>query len=187
MTPYFQGKLYRAKLAIVGDTTVGKTAMVQMFTSDGGKFPKAYNMTFAPEVVTKRIPIHNTEDSVELLIYDSPGTDLYENYLNKFWNKPHLLLYVFDSTNPKTLDSVEGRWVKLVSSCDWFHGRPTASAIFGNKTDMPDRDCTDDQGEAVASRLGSKYFWGSAKDNQGLDEVFYYLAEEFHKFSKRQD
>ena len=34
----------RAKCVVVGDATVGKSALVQNFVSDGAKFPKSYLM-----------------------------------------------------------------------------------------------------------------------------------------------
>ena len=33
----------RTKCAIVGDVTVGKTSLTQMFLTDGREFPKNYN------------------------------------------------------------------------------------------------------------------------------------------------
>jgi len=36
--------ILRAKCVVVGNSTVGKTAISQMFLSDGRQFPKNYNM-----------------------------------------------------------------------------------------------------------------------------------------------
>jgi GTPase SAR1 family protein len=36
--------ILRTKCVIVGNSTVGKTALTKMFLSDGREFPKNYNM-----------------------------------------------------------------------------------------------------------------------------------------------
>ena len=36
--------ILRTKCAIVGDATVGKTSLTQMFVTDGREYPKNYNM-----------------------------------------------------------------------------------------------------------------------------------------------
>ncbi|XP_031696594.1 intraflagellar transport protein 27 homolog [Anarrhichthys ocellatus] len=63
----------RARCLLVGDASVGKSALSHMFHSDGTLFPKNYSMTAGVELLMKCVQIPETSDSVELYIIDSAG------------------------------------------------------------------------------------------------------------------
>ena len=76
----------RAPLAAqAGDAAVGKTSLVQMFSSSGAKFPKTYQMTCGVEFCSKQVPIPDTDVSVELHIFDTGGQDLFTEMLPSLW------------------------------------------------------------------------------------------------------
>ena len=79
----------RAPLAAqAGDAAVGKTSLVQMFSSSGAKFPKTYQMTCGVEFCSKQVPIPDTDVSVELHIFDTGGQDLFTEMLPSLWKVP---------------------------------------------------------------------------------------------------
>uniref|UniRef100_A0A0A9WCA2 Intraflagellar transport protein 27 n=1 Tax=Lygus hesperus TaxID=30085 RepID=A0A0A9WCA2_LYGHE len=158
-------RLYRGKLVVAGDPAVGKSAICQMFAKDGSEFPKNYSMTFAPEVYTKVIPIPNTDDSVELIIYDSPSFELYTDLLGDFWKNPDLLMLVYDVTNPKSLKTIPV-WFEICRQVDWHgkNGAPVASVLLGNRNDLEHRRAVqEDEGLNMAERYLMKHFISSAK------------------------
>ncbi|PSN37926.1 Intraflagellar transport protein 27 [Blattella germanica] len=174
--------ILRTKCAIVGDSTVGKSALTHMFLSDGREFPKNYNMTFGVDLSVKTIAIPDSNDIVEMFIYDSSGRDLYIDCLTKYWHVPNILMAVFDVTSEISLESV-CRWVALVrSAMPQKAASNTPGVLFGNKTDMAERRVVSPKaGAAMAEKLGLTYFEGSAKENQGIEEPFFLLAHEWHK------
>ncbi|XP_069685270.1 intraflagellar transport protein 27 homolog [Periplaneta americana] len=174
--------ILRSKCVIIGNSTVGKTALTQVFLSDGRQFPKTYNMTFGVDLNVKTIAIPDTNDVVELYIYDSSGRDLYYDCLSKYWHEPNILLAVFDVTSELSLDSVS-RWVAMVRSAMPQKAASIAPGVlFGNKTDLVERRAVSPKaGASVAEKLGLTYFEGSAKENQGIEEPFFLLAHEWHK------
>lgn len=72
-----------AKCILAGDPAVGKTALVQMFRSDGTHFQKNYTLTTGVDLVVKTVPVLDTNDSVELFIFDSAGKELFSEMLDK--------------------------------------------------------------------------------------------------------
>ncbi len=88
----------RCKLCMVGDAAVGKTALTEVYTKGGSKFPKNYSMvrvlcapadgagrrtdtcwsvqTADPTFTVHVVDIPDTNMRVELCIFDVPG-DLY--------------------------------------------------------------------------------------------------------------
>ena len=57
----------------MGDPAVGKSALTQMFHSNGQRFPKAYNMTCGVDLQVKPVKIPETEEAVELHVFDTAG------------------------------------------------------------------------------------------------------------------
>ncbi|KAL4681752.1 hypothetical protein H8959_007229 [Pygathrix nigripes] len=53
-----------AKCILAGDPAVGKTALAQIFRSDGAHFQKNYTLTTGMDLVVKTVPVPDTGDSV---------------------------------------------------------------------------------------------------------------------------
>ena len=63
----------RLRSSQVGDPAVGKTALVQMFNSNGQRFPKHYMMTLGVEFCVKSVMLQDADTNVELHIFDTAG------------------------------------------------------------------------------------------------------------------
>lgn len=67
----------REKVVIVGDEAVGKTSLVQMFTSDGSEYPKNYVMTTDVDFSMKSVIVPDTNVEVDLFLYDMAGQSIF--------------------------------------------------------------------------------------------------------------
>ncbi|XP_067005595.1 intraflagellar transport protein 27 homolog [Anabrus simplex] len=174
--------ILRSKCAVVGDCTVGKSALIQMFLSDGRNFLKNYNMTCGVELNIKSITIPDTSATVELFLYDSSGRDLYLESLPKYWNEPNMVFAVYDVTSEASFNSVN-RWVSMVRDYVPIRGASSAPGVlFANKIDLLERRSVSPKaGAALAEKLGLHYFEGSAKEYSGVEEPFFLLSYEWHK------
>nr|AGM32834.1 putative GTP-binding protein RAY-like protein [Coptotermes formosanus] len=139
-------------------------------------------MTFGVDLNVKTVSIPDTNDSVELFIYDSSGQEFYNDWLSRYWHEVNILMVVCDVTSELSLNSVS-QWVALVhNSLPDKAASTTPGVLFGNKTDLVDRRVVSPKaGSALAEKLGLVYFEGSAKENQGIEEPFFLLAHEWHK------
>ncbi|MBV98301.1 Intraflagellar transport protein 27, partial [Eschrichtius robustus] len=126
----------------VGDPTVGKTALAQIFRSDGAHFQKNYTLTTGVDLVVKTVPVPDTGDSV--------------------WESPNLLCLVYDVTNEQSFTNCS-KWLEKARSqipgatlpgmianahislvlaftvCSLRERRRTVGALVGNKTDLASR------------------------------------------------
>ena len=68
---------------MVGETTVGKTAICHQLSSDGTDFPKNYLTTTLSDVLVKSVKIPDTNDLVELFLMDSSGNEIYDDILKE--------------------------------------------------------------------------------------------------------
>ncbi|KAJ3225063.1 Intraflagellar transport protein 27 [Clydaea vesicula] len=78
--------ILRNKCIILGNCGVGKSAISQVFHSDG-QFPKNYTPTIHEEIYVKMMNIVDNQNiNVELFIHDVSGHDLFNEFLPKYVN-----------------------------------------------------------------------------------------------------
>lgn len=171
----------RAKCVIIGDSMVGKTAVTQAFLFNGTKFPKNYIMTCGVDLNQKTVNIPDTDDIVELYLYDSSGKDVYTEFIQKIFKEPYMVCIVYDVTMETSLANCD-RWFRLVKQMATSDGLP--GIVLANKTDLQDRRVVSPKsGQDLAKTLKFQYFECSAKEMQGVEEPFFYLANEWHKLN----
>ncbi|EGD79738.1 hypothetical protein PTSG_10721 [Salpingoeca rosetta] len=172
----------RAKCAIIGDQTVGKSAVTQAFHSDGSHFPKAYTMTTHPELCVKSVNIPDTQDSVELMLIDLPGEEALQENITSYLEDCNMVVVVFDVTRSQTFEN----------SITWLNKARTAAGasfmggvLLGNKADLDARrEVIREQGEEVARTNDLDYFECSAKNGSEIDTPFHFIASMFHAYYK---
>ncbi|CAG0878871.1 unnamed protein product [Darwinula stevensoni] len=168
----------RAKCPVVGDPSVGKSTLIQMFTRTVD-FPLAYNMTHAVEVSSKAVHIPETEDRVELFFLDCSGRAFYAPFRYKLIHDPSVVCVVFDVTNEESFRNAS-KWLEEVKQKGGDELLP--GVLVGTKIDLTDlRVISPMAGKDVANSLGLTYFECSAKERKDLELPFFYLANEWHR------
>ncbi|ODN01731.1 Intraflagellar transport protein 27 [Orchesella cincta] len=128
------------KIAVVGDSTAGKTAICNAFTSEGYNFSRNYHMTTGVSIYAKSIKlptreaggstetggsstagISSTEDPlleprINLVLVDSAGKDIYRELLPQYWERLNGLALVIDLTSSSTLQTAVD-WLNLAKGC----------------------------------------------------------------------
>ncbi|XP_011819695.1 PREDICTED: intraflagellar transport protein 27 homolog isoform X2 [Colobus angolensis palliatus] len=139
-----------AKCILAGDPAVGKTALAQIFRSDGAHFQKSYTLTTGVDLVVKTVPVPDTGDSVELFIFDSAGKELFSEMLDKLWESPNVLCLVYDVTSEQSFNNCS-KWLEKARA--QAPGICLPGVLVGNKTDLVGRRAVD-SAEARAWALG---------------------------------
>ena len=91
---------------MVGESTVGKTAICHQLASDGTDFPKNYLMTHLSETLVKAIKIPDTNDMVELNLIDCSGKEMYQDMLKESWSQADLIVAVYDVCREDSMGSI---------------------------------------------------------------------------------
>ncbi|KAK7005191.1 intraflagellar transport protein 27 [Biomphalaria glabrata] len=171
--------ILRCKCLIVGDSTVGKSSITQVFHSDSSHFPKNYTMTQGVELLVKPVNIPESSDSVEFYLYDCAGRDTFIDIVQKFWDHPSVVMVVFDCTNENSFSNCT-KWLEKIRSQNSHLKIP--GALVANKIDLEQRRMiSPKQGRELAQSHKLEYFECSAKEMQHVDVPFFFLANEFHK------
>ncbi|KAK3091502.1 hypothetical protein FSP39_020289 [Pinctada imbricata] len=166
-------------LRAVGDSTVGKSSICQVFHSDNSHFSKNYTMTTGVELLVKLVNIPDSKDKVELYMFDSAGKEIFSELVQKFWEQPSVVMVVYDVTSEVSFSSC-AKWLERVRCQKPETKLP--GVVVANKTDLDERRIISPKaGMEFAESNGLKYFECSAKEMQNVDAAFYYLANEFYK------
>jgi transport family protein 27 len=174
----------RSKLVVVGDWAAGKSAIIHQFINSGTAFPKNYSMTLGGEVITRLVNIPDSTDAVELVIIDCSGRTIYSDILTKAWDGTALILAVFDVTREESLVAAK-TWVEHVKQSS--EAKTFPGVLLANKSDLTERRVVPPKiGLDMATQLQLQYFECSAKDHTGVEETFFYLANEWHKLHAEQ-
>ncbi|XP_061227740.1 intraflagellar transport protein 27 homolog isoform X1 [Neopsephotus bourkii] len=169
---------------LTGDPTVGKSALVQMFRTDGAHFQKNYTLTTGIELLVKAVSIPETSDSVEFFIFDSAGKDLFSEVLEKLWEQPNVLCLVYDITNEQSFNNC-AKWLeKLKAQAAGMH---IPGVLVGNKTDLVDRRVVEQkQAQEWAEKHGLEYCEMSVKEMKNFETPFHMLAKSFHQLYREK-
>ncbi|GAB5574208.1 intraflagellar transport protein 27 homolog isoform X1 [Prionailurus iriomotensis] len=148
-----------AKCILAGDPAVGKTALAQIFRSDGAHFQKNYTLTTGVDLVVKTVPVPDTGDSV--------------------WESPNVLCLVYDVTNEQSFTNCS-KWLEKARS--QIPGTSLPGVLVGNKTDLAGRRAVDSaQARAWALGQGLECFETSVlKELENCEAPFRCLAKQFH-------
>jgi len=179
--------ILRCKLCIVGDATVGKTALTQVFSSGGATYPKNYLMTSGAELAVKQVPLPDTNVIVELYIFDCAGQSIFNqlDMNSKYYENASAIMAVFDISKKESLQSCV-KWASSVRSARQG-GSPILGVLVGNKCEFRDgsidtrAEVTKDDAQRLASELGMQYFECSAASNINVEAPFKQIATEFYR------
>ncbi|KAI8820982.1 P-loop containing nucleoside triphosphate hydrolase protein [Fimicolochytrium jonesii] len=180
----------RSKCVVLGNPGSGKSALVQMFHSDGSQYPKTYAMTIHCDVCVKVVNIPDTDVSVELFIHDVGGHDAFQEMWPRYIESATTFVLVYDVTS---LDSFKAlpKWIHLAQQrIKHISGKtPTTTTnreitgvVVATKTDQTLRRVVSrKQGEEAARGFGLAYMECSAATNTDVDAPFYFLSAAFHE------
>nr|XP_047904189.1 intraflagellar transport protein 27 homolog isoform X1 [Anser cygnoides] len=173
-----------AKCLLAGDPAVGKSALAQMFRSDGAHFQKNYTLTTGIELLVKAVSVPETSDSVEFFIFDSAGKDLFSEMLEKLWEQPNVLCLVYDVTNEQSFNNC-AKWLEKLRA--QAVGMYIPGVLVGNKTDLVGRRVVEQkQAQEWADKHGLEYCEMSVKEMKNFEAPFHILAKSFHQLYKEK-
>ena len=92
------------KLAIVGDSNVGKTCLLIRFTEDF--FQPSHMSTIAVDFKFKTVEVEAGK-SVKIQVWDTAGQERFRTITRSFFSKAMGLVLVYDCTDQKSFDNIE--------------------------------------------------------------------------------
>ena len=160
---------YTAKLAIVGDTGVGKSSVAERFAR--GTFTPHTEMTIGAAFLSAKV--QREAHTVKFQLWDTAGQERYRALAPLYYRHAHAVVVVYDITSRRSFDGAK-RWMKEVRTC---LGDFPVYAILGNKCDLgSERQVTEEEGRSLANE-GDVFLEVSACTGAGIQDAFQIIAD----------
>jgi len=155
-------------LALVGDGTVGKSSITQVFVKDG--FSPVYRQTLGVDFLEKKCSLRG-DMAVSVRLRDIGGQSISSSNLDKYISGADGVFLVYDTTNADSFNNLDD-WLTMVRK----HCPPKSRLyLLGNKIDlMSSRQVSEDAHKkfAIDESLGG-HMLVSAKSGEQLMRGFY--------------
>ena len=130
---------YIFKVLVMGDTGVGKTSLVIRSTEGRFPDPSLLKSTIGASFALKKI--NEDENNIVLQLWDFAGQERFRAFMKNLFIGAVAGIFVFDITNPITLDDLGSFWIPAVEDAIKvnFTEQPEVAANFiivGNKADL---------------------------------------------------
>ncbi len=158
------------KYVIIGDTAVGKSSLLSIFT-DKIRSDK-YEPTIGVDFEKKQLDLDGK--SVEINIWDTSGHPRYRQIAASYYKGVLGVIIVYDITNLESFQNLNS-WLNEIKN----ESSNACKILVGNKNDLEkDRKVTFEQGKEFANQNGMKFFETSVKENNNVKEIFLTIAKE---------
>ena len=168
----------RIKIVIVGETGVGKTSLMQMYTE--GTFSTQVSSTIGSTCTEKELTMNDQTYVVSL--WDTAGQESYRTIVPMYFRGASIAIIVFDVTNPKSLDAVD-YWKQTIKET---LNSEVVVVLCANKIDLLEqRKISDDDIQTKAKTLDIPYFMTSAATGTGVNNMFEFGLSQVFKTIQR--
>ena len=168
------------KLALLGDSAVGKTALCHALLNLD--FSEDSLASIGIDRLETKYPLKNGKE-IKLILWDTAGQERFRSMAKQTLRAVQGIVVVFDVTAKRTFENVN-LWLEDIKECI---DNPCL-VLFGNKADMPNEKwkVTKEEAEQYAKKMNLQYFETSAKTKQGLDEGFSFIVNKAYDTAKAQ-
>lgn len=163
-------------LILVGESTVGKTSIMRSFI--GEEFSESSLSSIGIEVYKKDISIK--KETCTIKIWDTCGQERLRALSANYYKKADGVILVYDITSIDSFNNIE-YWL---NSINYYCKREIPIIIIGNKIDLGNKIDEDTLNNFINEHSNISMFNTSAKTGKGINEAFYYIAEEIYNFKK---
>ena len=168
-----------AKIALLGDSTVGKTSIC--LTYKGIEFKENTLFTIGTDKFDKIIKVENGKE-IKLVIWDTAGQERFRSIALSAIKSVNGIILVADLTKKESFINIK-MWLEDIQN----NFNNPSLVLFGNKADLTEkRQVSSEEAKKYAEENGLIYFETSAKTNQGINEGFSYIANQAYKKAEQK-
>ena len=168
-----------AKIALLGDSTVGKTSIC--LTYKGIEFKENTLFTIGTDKFDKIIKIENGKE-IKLVIWDTAGQERFRSIALSAIKSVNGIILVADLTKKESFINIK-MWLEDIQN----NFNNPSLVLFGNKADLTEkRQVSSEEAKKYAEDNKLVYFETSAKTNQGINEGFAYIANQAYKKAEQK-
>ncbi|TMW61152.1 hypothetical protein Poli38472_013615 [Pythium oligandrum] len=164
-------KRHKLKLLLLGDSGVGKTSLMRVFSGD--EFSESMLATAGVDFKLRNIALGDEE--IALQIWDTAGQERFHRITATYYKGANGIVLVYDVTDKKSFDNV-GYWMNNIRQYASPH--MPAMLLVGNKIDLPKRVVSTEEGLATAKQYNVRFIETSAKTSENTNGALETIARD---------
>ena len=165
------------KIIILGDSTVGKTSIMNMLVN--GTFTAQYKATIGADFLTKEITVNDKQISLQL--WDTAGQERFQSLGVAFYRGADACCLVYDMTKPKTFENLSNWRDEFLIQAGPRDPNNFPFVVLANMCDKASERRVSEQEARAWCAEGRNppipYFETSAKENINIQQAFQHVCE----------
>jgi Ras-related protein Rab-7A len=165
------------KIIILGDSTVGKTSLMNMFVNKN--FSAQYKATIGADFLTKEITVNDKQISLQL--WDTAGQERFQSLGVAFYRGADACCIVYDMTKPKTFEDLSYWRDEFLTQAGPRDPANFPFVVLANMCDKANERRVSEQEARSWCAEGRNppipYFETSAKEGINIDQAFQHVCE----------
>ena len=156
------------KVVLVGESGVGKTSIIQQFTTK--KFDPHRETSLSAQFISKTVNFQDLGKEIKFDIWDTVGQEKYRSLAKIFYKDAKVIVFVYDITTEYSFNELKNYWYEETRSNT--DGSPIL-AVVGNKIDLyKDQKVSNNDGKEFAEKIGAIFQTTSAQSDSGISTLF---------------
>lgn len=163
---------YLFKVILIGDSNVGKTCVVQHFTS--GVYSEAQQNTIGVDFTVRSLEVNGKK--VKMQVWDTAGQERFRTITQSYYRSAHAAIIAYDLTRRSSFESVP-HWIHEIEK---YGAANLVIMLIGTKSDLWEQRCVlFEEACSLAEKHGLlAVLETSAKESRNISEVFLLMARE---------
>ena len=176
--PAQQNKIENIKIALLGNSGVGKTCIINRYIKK--EFTEGINSTVGANYQQKVITVGNK--TVQLDLWDTAGQEKYRSLGKHFYKNAYIIIFVYDITVKQSFQAIKDIWYDDIKK---FGEKYSVLALVGNKSDLYEKEEVEESvARAYAKEIDATFMYVSAQNGNNIDNLFekvvrVYFGEDF--------
>ena len=161
------------KVTLIGDSSVGKTSIINRFCKN--IFDQNLSSTLGANYSQKII--EKDGKNIRLDLWDTAGQEKYRAIGRHFYRESFIVCLVYDITNKNSFENIKSIWYPELME----HGEKLKIiGLIGNKNDRYLDESVDEKNvKEFADEIQALYKKTSALDNTGIEDLFDELVSKY--------
>lgn len=164
--------IYQLKIILVGDSSVGKTSLVNRFM--GFEFQENYSCTINADFKIKSITVDELS-SAQITIWDTCGQERYRAITRGYFKDAHGILLIFDVADKRSFSDLD-IWLEEIKKNTVKED--ISIILIGNKIDLKYRTINTEAAKNFAKNNGLMYCETSCKEGKNIEMAFEMITKD---------
>ena len=172
------------KIITVGNSTVGKTAIIKRFISN--KFDENMLTSLGMNVSPKKIKVKDGEE-VTLKIIDTAGQERYKSLGKNYYKNADGVLFVFALNNSESFEDIS-KWIEIFEESN-NNPKNIIKYLIGNKNDLEEEIEVKEEDTNKFLENNSDFTYKSIsakKEDNCVNDLFQEMAERMYERECRE-